>query len=63
MSTARLKTGLALAVTAVLLAACGQKGPLQRPQPTQEDQSAYLSVPPESGTHDAISLSERRAIC
>ncbi|WP_082627908.1 LPS translocon maturation chaperone LptM [Pseudohongiella spirulinae] len=63
MSPVRLKTGLALAVAAALLGACGQKGPLQRPLPIQEDQSAYLSAPPESGTHDTISLSERRAIC
>lgn len=63
MSPARVKTGLALAVAVMLLTACGQKGPLQRPQPFQENQSAYLSVTPESGTHDAISLSERRAFC
>jgi predicted small lipoprotein YifL len=63
MSPARVKTGLALTAAVMMLTACGQKGPLQHPQPFQENQSAYLSPPPESGTHDAISLSERRAFC
>lgn len=63
MSPARTKTGFALVMIAMLLTACGQKGPLQRPQPFQSQQLACLSAMPESGTHDTISLSERRAFC
>ncbi|HLT64662.1 MAG TPA: lipoprotein [Pseudohongiella sp.] len=42
-----------LTLLAVMLTACGQKGPLQRPEPVATPLT-------ESGHHESISLPERR---
>ncbi|MDO9477164.1 MAG: lipoprotein [Pseudohongiella sp.] len=43
------------------LSACGQKGPLQRPAPLPPAQSLILPIT-DSGHHEPISISERRAV-
>ncbi|WP_281201743.1 LPS translocon maturation chaperone LptM [Pseudohongiella acticola] len=53
-------------MTAILmsgLGACGQKGPLQRPEaPTLNgQQNAAISIP--SGQYESILLSEQRTVC
>ncbi|HBN14356.1 LPS translocon maturation chaperone LptM [Pseudohongiella sp. O18] len=45
------------------LCACGQKGPLQRPDTQQVAEYGALSAITESGSHDSISLPERSALC
>jgi hypothetical protein len=45
------------------LGACGQKGPLQRPDAPQlsgQQNAAYFQT---SGLHEPILLSEQRAVC
>ncbi|HDZ07773.1 MAG TPA: hypothetical protein ENH93_07190 [Pseudohongiella sp.] len=45
------------------LGACGQKGPLQRPDSQQLSGQLYAAHYIASGHHESILLSEQRAVC